>query len=164
MIDPQVSLAFALHSNPGAYAALIGSGVSLGAGIPTGWQVVLDLISKVARVLGEDPGDDLAGWYQERYGEEPDYSKLLDALARSPAERSALLRRYFEPTAEDRLRGVEVPGAAHTALAGRDYPPEGLQRLVERHNERLGLPLDEWSKEVIAEAVHRSGSADLSGD
>ena len=29
---------------------------SVGAGIPTGWQVVLDLISKVARVLGEDPG------------------------------------------------------------------------------------------------------------
>ena len=45
-----------MHSNPGAYAALIGSGVSVSAGIPTGWQVVLDLISKVARVLGEDPG------------------------------------------------------------------------------------------------------------
>ena len=54
--------------------------------------MVLDLISKVARVLGEDPGDDLAGWYERRFGEEPDYSKLLDALAKSPAERSALLR------------------------------------------------------------------------
>ena len=55
MIDPMVSLAFALHSNRGAYAALVGSGVSVGAGFPTGWQVVLDLISKVARVLGKDP-------------------------------------------------------------------------------------------------------------
>ena len=71
MIDPQVSLTFALHSNPGAYAMLIGSGVSVGAGIPTGWQVVLDLISKLARVLDEDPGDDVAGWYQERFGQEP---------------------------------------------------------------------------------------------
>lgn len=60
MLDPQVSLTFALHSNRGAYAALIGSGVSVGAGIPTGWQVVLDLISKVAMILGEDPGDDVA--------------------------------------------------------------------------------------------------------
>ena len=67
MIDPTVSLAFAMHSNPGAYAALIGSGVSAGASIPTGWQVVLDLISKLARVLSESPGDDLAGWYQERF-------------------------------------------------------------------------------------------------
>ena len=46
MIDPQVSLAFSMHSIPGAYDVLIGSGVSAGAGIPTGWQVVLDLISE----------------------------------------------------------------------------------------------------------------------
>ena len=50
-----------MHSNPGAYAALVGSGVSVGAGIPTGWQVVLDLISKLARALSESHGDDLAG-------------------------------------------------------------------------------------------------------
>jgi hypothetical protein len=43
MIDLQVSMAFALHANPGAYAVLVGSGVSVGAGIPTGRQVVLDL-------------------------------------------------------------------------------------------------------------------------
>ena len=85
---------------------LIGSSVSVGAGIPTGWQVVLDLISKVARVLGEDPEDDLPGWYERRFGEEPDYSKLIDSLAKSPAERSALLRSYFEPTAEERARGA----------------------------------------------------------
>ena len=139
MIDPQVSLAFALHSNPGAYAASIGSGVSVGAGIPTGWQVVLDLVSKLALVLGEDPGDDLAGWYQVRFGEEPDYSKLLDALARSPAERSALLRSYFEPTGDDRARGVKVPGAAHmalTELAANGYLPlfvmTNFDRLIEQ--------------------------------
>ena len=93
---------------------LKGSGVSVGAGISTGWQVVLDLMSKVARVLGEDPGDDLSSWYQERFGEEPDYRKLLNTLAQSPAERSALLRSYFEPTAGDRFRGLKVPGATHT--------------------------------------------------
>ncbi len=61
-------MAFALHSARGAYAALVGSGVSVGAGIPTGWQVVLDLTSKVIRVLGEEPGDDVSSWYQERFG------------------------------------------------------------------------------------------------
>jgi len=66
VIDPKVSMAFGLHSKPGAYAVLVGSGVSVGAGIPTVWQVLLDLISKVARVLGEDPGDDVPNWYQER--------------------------------------------------------------------------------------------------
>ena len=146
MIDPTVSLAFALHSNPGAYAMLVGSGVSVGAGIPTGWQVVLDLISKVARVLGEDPGDDLSGWYKERFGEEPDYSKLLDTLAKSPAERSALLRSYFEPTAEERTRGVKVPGAAHTALAElavtghvRLFVTTNFDRLIELALEAAGI-------------------------
>ena len=146
MIDPTVSMAFALHSNPGAYAALIGSGVSVGAGIPTGWQVVLDLISKVARVLGEDPGDDVSSWYQERFGEEPDYSKLLDTLAKSPAERSALLRSYFEPTAGERTRGVKVPGAAHTALAElaatghvRLFVTTNFDRLIEQALEAAGV-------------------------
>ena len=111
MIDPLVSLAFAIHSNRGAYAVLLGSGVSVGAGVPTGWQVVLDLISKVARLLGEDAGDDPASWYQAKFGEKPDYSRLLNELAKSPTERSTLLRGYFEPTAEERARGIKVPGS-----------------------------------------------------
>ena len=146
MIDPQVSLAFALHSNPGAYAALIGSGVSVGAGIPTGWQVTLHLITKVAKVEASDAGTDPAGWYRERFGEEPDYSKLLDALARSPAERSALLRSYFEPTAEERAGGVKVPGAAHRALAKlaatghlRLFVTTNFDRLIEQALEDAGV-------------------------
>ena len=139
-------MAFALHSNRGAYAALVGSGVSVGAGIPTGWQVVLDLISKVARVLDEDPGDDVAGWYQDRFGEEPDYSKLLDTLAKSPAERSALLRSYFEPTTGERAKGVKVPGVAHTALANlaatghvRLFVTTNFDRLIEQALEAAGV-------------------------
>jgi hypothetical protein len=29
--------------------------------------------------------------------------------------------------------------------------------LVERHNARLDLPLEEWSREIIAEVTQRSG-------
>ena len=146
MMEPMVSLAFALHSNRGAYAALVGSGVSVGAGIPTGWQVVLDLITKVAGVLGEDPGDDVAAWYEKRFGEEPYYSKLLDSLAKSPAERSALLRTYFEPTGEDRSRGVKVPGVAHKALAHlavsghiKVFVTTNFDRLIQQALEEAGI-------------------------
>ena len=44
-------------------------------------------------------------------------------------------------------------------LAGGVRPPGGLRELVERHNERLDLPPEVWSQEVIAETVHRSGTA-----
>ncbi len=46
-----------------------------------------------------------------------------------------------------------------SCLAGGVYPAEGLRSLAERHNERLDLAPEEWSKEVIADAVHRSGTA-----
>jgi hypothetical protein len=47
MIDPFVSMAFSLYSNPGAYALLVGSGLSRAARIPIGWEVVTDLVEKI---------------------------------------------------------------------------------------------------------------------
>ena len=95
-IDPILSLAFSVHSNPGVYAVLLGSGVSRAAGIPTGWEVVLDLIRKIASINDENCEPDPETWYKSKYGEEPNYSKIIDELAKSPAERSQLLRNYFE--------------------------------------------------------------------
>lgn len=48
MIDPTVRISLAVHANRGAYAVLLGSGVSAAAGILTGWQIVSDLVTKVA--------------------------------------------------------------------------------------------------------------------
>ena len=50
MINPTVRISLALDANKGAYALLLGSGVSAAAGIPTGWQIVSDLVTKVARL------------------------------------------------------------------------------------------------------------------
>src|SRR5882672_3478248 len=47
MIDPIVSLSFSLYSNSGVYALLLGSGVSRSASIPTGWEIVQDLVHKI---------------------------------------------------------------------------------------------------------------------
>ena len=53
MIDPVHSLAFSIQANRGVYAVLVGSGVSRAARIPTGWEVTLDLIRKLAKLYGE---------------------------------------------------------------------------------------------------------------
>ena len=118
MIDPLHSLAFTIQANPGVYAVLLGSGVSRSAQIPTGWEITLDLVRKLAEVAGENCGTDPARWYRERYGKEPDYSDLLDALAKTPAERQQLLRAYLEPTEAERDEGIKSPTAAHRAIAG----------------------------------------------
>lgn len=117
LIDPVQSLAFSMQANPGAYALLLGSGVSRGAGIPTGWEIVLDLLGKLATVSGQPPNANLEEWYTKNYGIAPDYSQLLDALAKTQAERQQLLRPYFEPTQEDREDGLKQPTTAHRAIA-----------------------------------------------
>ena len=145
-VDPTVRLALALSSSRGAYAALLGSGLSAAAGIPTGRQIVADLIAKVAALEGTELGDDPFAWYRGRFGEEPDYSTLLDELATSPTQRSELLRGYFEPTDEQRRQGLRVPGASHHALAqlaARGYITVFLttnfDRLLEHALERAGV-------------------------
>lgn len=117
MIDPLHSLAFSVQANPGVYAVLIGSGVSRSARIPTGWEITLDLVRKLAEVAGENCGTDPALWYRGRYGKEPDYSDLLDAVAKTPAERQQLLRAYLEPSDEERAEGLKAPTTAHRAIA-----------------------------------------------
>lgn len=115
--DPMLSLAYSMHKGPGIYAALLGSGVSRSAGIPTGWDVTLDLVKRVAQMHREDCGSDPERWYMDKHGEAPDYSKLLANLGRSRAERMGILRGYFEPTEEERSEGKKLPTSAHHAIA-----------------------------------------------
>ena len=116
-IDPILSLSISMHSNKGIYVLLLGSGLSRSAGIPTGWEIVLDLIRKLAHLKGESCEPQPEVWYKEKFGEDPDYSKLLEQIAKSPSERSQLLKRYFEPTIEERERGLKIPTKAHQAIA-----------------------------------------------
>jgi len=90
-MDPLLSLAFSIHSNPGAYALLLGSGLSRSAAIPTGWEVVQDLIRKLATLKGKDPGANPEAWFQQEFAQAPDYSQLLELLSPSAAERRQLL-------------------------------------------------------------------------
>lgn len=118
MFDPFLTLTFNLHSNPGVTALLLGSGVSRSAGIPTGYEVILDLIRQVAQAEGVEPlPADLWAWYSETYGKDPDYSEILEELGKTPSERQAILRSYFEPTEGEREEGKKSPTQAHQAIA-----------------------------------------------
>jgi hypothetical protein len=116
-LDPLESAAFSIYQNKGAYALLLGSGLSRSAGIPTGWEIVLGLIGKLAALRNENPEPSPEAWYRERSGQAPSYDSLVEAVAKTRDERSSLLRSYIEPTEEDRERGRKVPQAAHRAIA-----------------------------------------------
>ena len=117
MIEPVHSLAFSIQANPGVYAVLVGSGISRAAQIPTGWEITLDLVRKLANLSHNETCEDPARWYREKFGEAADYSDLLAELAKTQAERQQLLRGYWEPNEQEREEGAKQPTAAHRAIA-----------------------------------------------
>ena len=117
--DHLTRLAFSVYENCGVYALLIGSGLSRAAEIPTGWEITVDLIRRVAMAQGveERTDRDWAAWYRETTGKDPDYSELVGALGLSPDERRSILHGYIEPSSEDREEGRKSPTDAHYAIA-----------------------------------------------
>jgi hypothetical protein len=115
--DTITQLSFSVFENKGIYGLLLGSGLSRAADIPTGWEITLDLIRRVARAKGISEQSDWAKWYRDETGEDPNYSTLLAELATTPAERRAILHSYIEPSEDDREQGRKVPTAGHRAIA-----------------------------------------------
>jgi SIR2-like domain len=145
-VPPEVSLALALHNAHGTYAVFLGSGVSVSAEIPTGRGVTLDLIRQIATAEGEEAGTDPEEWYRHTFSEEPDYSQVLEKLARTRQERRDILHPYFEPTEEDREEGRKVPTRGHHAVAAlaakgcvKVILTTNFDRLMERALEEAGI-------------------------
>ena len=66
-IDRLTTLAFSMYSNKGAYALLLGSGISRSAHIPTGWEVETRLIEQLAASCREDIKTDAHQWFKKAY-------------------------------------------------------------------------------------------------
>jgi hypothetical protein len=168
-VDPVISLALSIGVKPGSYALLLGSGLSRTAGIPTGWEVTLELVRKVmvSNGGGEDNSADPLKWYREQFGQDPDYSEVIGGLARSQTERRNLLKEYFEPTDLERQEGEKVPTTAHKAIArlvARGYLSviltTNFDRLTERALEAEGITptvIDTSDSVLGAEPLQHAG-------
>ena len=121
-------LSFSMYENPGVYALLIGSGVSRAAEIPTGWEITLDLIRRVALVQGEKEQTDWVAWYRKKNDKEPNYSELVSELGLSPDERRSILHGYIEQSAGNHQEGRKLPTQAHYAIA--DLVQAGFVRVI----------------------------------
>ena len=145
-MDSMLSLAYSMYSNKGVYALLLGSGISRSAGIPTGWEVVLDLIEGIAKIKGEDTGTSAEEWYKETFSKEPDYSEILNDIAKTGTERSQILKGYFDPNDEEFEQGIKTPTQAHKAIASlvkhgflKVIITTNFDRLLERALEEIGI-------------------------
>jgi hypothetical protein len=115
--DTLTQISFSVFENKGVFAVLLGSGLSRSAEIPTGWEITLDLVRRVAKAQGVADQADWANWYNTATGKEPNYSDLLEDIASTPDERRSILHSYIEPTDEEREQGKKVPTPAHHAIA-----------------------------------------------
>ncbi len=142
-LEPFDALAVSLHHGPGVFALLIGSGLSRAAGIPTGWEITLDLIRELGALNDNTESDDWAKWYREKFGIEPSYSEILDKIASTPSERRSILHRYIEPAEGEETRR---PTKAHRAIAKlvedgiiRVIVTTNFDRLLENALRELGI-------------------------
>ncbi len=111
------TLSFSLYFNKGAYAVLLGSGISRSAHIPSTWEVENELIERLASTQGVSEIEDWHRWYKEQYEGDADYSSLLNDLVSTKTERVGLLKSFFEPSEEDKEMGWKTPTIAHKAIA-----------------------------------------------
>ncbi len=158
--DPLVSLASSIHAGRNTYALLLGSGISASSGVLTGWDVTVDLVERLARLRGEDAGDDPLSWYRNQTEGDPDYSALLTELAPSPGDRRNLLEPYFEPSEEERDQGQKLPTKAHHAIARlvadgfvKVIVTTNFDRLLERALSEAGI-----EPSVISSADYAAGA------
>jgi hypothetical protein len=128
-LDPILSLAVSVQASRGTYAVLLGSGVSRPAQIPTGYEVMMDLLRRIAAAADVHGGDaEISEWFTRTHGEGPTYPSVLAVAAPTPAERRRVLEGFFEPTDEDRAAGRKIPTAAHTSIA--ELVHDGYIRVV----------------------------------
>lgn len=161
--EPSLSMAISVQSNPGVFALLLGSGVSRSAGIPTGWEITLDLVRRLASLNGSESLADPEAWYMSEYDRPPEYSDVLAQVARSPGERQGLLRSYFEPTDRERESDLKTPQASHRAIASlmstktiRVVITTNFDRLLEQALNDIGI-----NPTVISTADSVTGSVPL---
>lgn len=144
--DPTTQLAFSMYENKGVYAVLLGSGVSRSAGIPTGWEITMELVKRAGIASSAGEQDDWLSWYVGQTGQQPNYSSLLEALASTQTERRAIIQGFLEPNEQELEDGLKVPTRAHHAIAAmvksghvRVIITTNFDRLMENALRDLGI-------------------------
>lgn len=135
MYDPIVEMALAIYHSKSRYALLLGSGISRAAGIPTGWEVMLQLANELSVASSvatlPDSADsrdqdawfaDFSTWFEGTFGTKATYSELVRRVAGSdsPDARQNMIKKIIEPQTIDTDSGsstLRKPTKAHRAIA-----------------------------------------------
>lgn len=101
--DAVVPIAYAMQASPKRYALLLGSGISVAAGLPTASDVSGNMILAVARGRGEkvEGGRDnevCLAWFKDTFGEPATFQRLMQELGISEGNRKDGLKKFIYET------------------------------------------------------------------
>nr|WP_298671618.1 hypothetical protein [uncultured Prevotella sp.] len=102
------TLSVSMYTNKGAYALLLGSGISVPAHIKSGWGIEEELIKMIAITNGVSEAPDWHNWYKIKYNEKATYTSLLSRLVKTSTERVQLMRPFFEPSEGEKELGYKL--------------------------------------------------------
>jgi len=110
-INPIFPLSYNLADGKKKYVLFCGAGVSKDAGIPTGWEILLETVRPI-RTLEEGENKkytdkEMETYYEENF-EDSTYSEIIESLFPSTEAQRAFLEKIFENKA---------PGKAHKLIA-----------------------------------------------
>lgn len=157
-LDPVIQLSIAMATTPGAFAVLVGAGVSAEAGVPSGGEILRLTKRKLyatANPSSSEPSeDDLAEWLRSEGLSDLGYSALLEAALPIDQTRRDFVAGFFSGRS---------PGPAHVALARlaerglvRTIVTTNFDHLIEDALTARGLPFVMVSDDAGLEtAPHR---------
>jgi len=110
-----------IYTNPGAYALIIGSGLSTTAGIETAYGIQIQLAKEILQMkkLLPDPDmdpEEIEGFFIEKVGEFS-YESLLRYHNETSTERAFCIKKFIEPTEEDKEAGRRILTESHNTIA-----------------------------------------------
>ena len=173
MTDGLIAMTYRFQGSAAAFSgdnqranALFEQALALARKVGSQWTVAYVLLTLGARALDEAEYDKAVSHYRESlplFRELDDLTGIACALGEMgnvawlQGDHEQALRLHQESLASfrDSREGSSI-GFCLECQAGGVRPPGGLQKLVERHNDRLDLPLEEWSKSMIDDVNHRS--------
>jgi NAD-dependent SIR2 family protein deacetylase len=121
-INPILPLSYNLADGKKKYVLFCGAGVSKDAGIPTGWEILLETLRHIrTQEEGENKkytDKEMEKYYEENF-EDSTYSEIIESLFPSVEEQREFLEKLFENKA---------PGKAHKLIA--DWVKAGLIRFI----------------------------------
>jgi len=121
-INPAIPLSYNLADGKRRYILFCGAGISKDAGIPTGWEILLETL-RLIRIQEEGENKsytntEMENYYETKY-KDSTYAEILGSTFRSVEEQRSFLQKQFEG---------KTPGKSHRLIA--EWVHQGLIRFI----------------------------------